>query len=126
MATAGKLVVTVMEARVFNDLDTFGKMDPYVEIEHRMEKFKTKVAKDQGKDPKFNEIFTYNIKYIGDDFTMRILTKNSIMADELLGEATIKCTALCLPGFDDWFDLTIKGKKSGSIRFSADWQPSES
>lgn len=126
MATAGKLLVTVVEARVAEDQNTFSEMDPYVEIEHRMERFKTKTCTDGGKEPKFNEEFTYDVKYIGDDFTMRLMNKNSVMNDDLMGEATIKVSSLCMPGFDDWFELTTKGKKAGHIRFSAVWQPRES
>jgi len=123
MATAGKLVVTVVEARVEKDLNTFGDMDPYVEIEHRMERFKTKVVKDGGKEPVFNEVFEYDVKYIGDDFTMRLMNKNSMLNDELMGETIIKISALCLPDFDDWFVVTVKGEKAGAIRFKGDWQP---
>ncbi len=126
MATAGKLLVTVVEARVETDLNTFGDMDPYVEIEHRMERFKTKTCTNGGKEPKFNETFEYDVKYIGDDFTMRLMNKNTVMNDELMGEATIKLSSLCIPDFDDWFRVTVKGKDNGAIRFTAIWQPRES
>jgi len=126
MATAGKLLVTVVEARVEKDLNTFGDMDPYVEIEHRMERFKTKVVKNGGKEPQFNEQFTYDVKYIGDDFTMRLMNKNTIMQDELMGETIIKISSLCIPDFDDWYQVSVKGVKAGAIRFRAEWQPRES
>jgi Ca2+-dependent lipid-binding protein len=75
-------------------------------IEHRMQKFKSKVSKDGGKEPKFNETFLFEVKYIGDDFTMKIMNKNMIMNDDTLGEATIKISGLCLPGgMDDWWKL---------------------
>lgn len=126
MATAGILKVTVVEARVEKDQNTFGDMDPYVEIEHRMERFKTKVSKDGGKEPKFNETFEYNVKYIGDDFTMRLMNKNSMLNDDLMGEATIKVSSLCLPGCDDWWVVTVKGKTAGHIHFTAVWEPRDS
>ena len=123
MATAGILKVTVVEARLEKDAETFGTQDPYVEIEHRMERFKTKVATDGGKEPKFNEVFEYNVKYIGDDFTMRIMNKNSMMNDDLLGEAVIKVSSLCIPGLDDWWRVHINGKDMGAIRFQSEWIP---
>ena len=126
MATTGKLHVTVVEARVETDLNTFGDMDPYVEIEHRMERFKTKTCTNGGKEPKFDETFVYNVKYIGDDFTMRLMNKNTMLNDELMGEAVIKVSSLCIPDFDEWFRVTVSGKDNGAIRFRAVWEPSES
>jgi Ca2+-dependent lipid-binding protein len=124
MATSGTLIVKVVEARLTRDAETFGTQDPYVEIEHRMEKFKTKVATDGGKNPKFNEEFTYNVKYIGDDFHMRIMNKNVIQSDDVLAQATIKVSGLCVNGgMDDWWKVQYKGKDGGSIHFIATWQP---
>ena len=82
-----------------------------------MEKFKTKVASDGGKEPQFGDVFEYNVKYIGDDFTMRIMNKNTIMNDDCLGEATIKISGLCMPGCDDWWKVQYKGRDAGAIRF---------
>lgn len=125
MATAGTLIVTVVEARMDVDLNTFSAMDPYVEIEHRMEQHKTDVCNNGGKEPQFNQDFTFDVKYVGDDFTMKLMNKNSMLNDELMGEAVIKVASLCLPGFDDWFEVQVKGKKTGAIRFKGDWQPRE-
>jgi len=35
MATTGKLQVTVIEARLDRDVETFGKMDPYCVLRYR-------------------------------------------------------------------------------------------
>ena len=66
-----------------------------------------------------------NVKYYGDDFTMRIYNKNSIMNDDLLGEATIKISGLCIPGCDDWWKVRLGAKDGGAIRFRAEWCPKE-
>jgi len=97
MATAGKLELTVVEARVEHDQNMFSSMKPVVEIEHRMERHRTKAG--SGKEPKFNETFTFDVKYIGDDFDMRLMNDGDLMAD-----ATIKVSGLCVNGgMDDWF-----------------------
>ena len=65
-----------------------------------------------------------NVKYVGDDFTMRIMNKNSIMNDDLLGEATIKISGLCLPGgMDDWWKVQLGANDGGAIRFQTEWCP---
>jgi Ca2+-dependent lipid-binding protein len=124
MATSGTLEVTIVEARLVRDTETFGTQDPYITIEHRMQKFKSKVASDGGKEPKFEETFLFEVKYIGDDFTMKIMNKNMMLNDDTLGEATIKISGLCLPGgMDDWWKLQYKGKDGGAIRFKTMWHP---
>lgn len=68
-----------------------------------------------------NQEFTYDVKYIGDDFTMRLMNKNAMMNDELMGEAVIKISALCIPDFDDWFQVSVGGNNAGAIRLKGDW-----
>ena len=124
MATSGTLEVTIVEARLTRDTETFGTQDPYITIEHRMQKFKSKVVSDGGKEPKFEETFLFEVKYIGDDFTLKIMNKNMMLNDDTLGEATIKISGLCLPGgMDDWWKLQYKGKDGGAIRFKTMWHP---
>ncbi len=52
------LKVTVVDGKLIRDTETFGKMDPFVEIEHKGIKYKTSTHEDGGKTPKWN----YNIE----------------------------------------------------------------
>ena len=54
MATNGKLSLTVIEARLDRDTETFGKMDPYVVIHNRMQRLRTTTQEDAGKEPTWN------------------------------------------------------------------------
>ena len=45
-------------------------MDPYVTIETRMQKLKTKTMQGAGKTPKWDQMFDVDVKYIGDDMTV--------------------------------------------------------
>jgi Ca2+-dependent lipid-binding protein len=124
MATSGTLKICVVEARLTKDSGTFTTQDPYVMFENRYDRFKTKVAQDGGKEPQFNEDFEMDVKYVGDDFKMRIYAKNSIMSDDLLGEAEIKTSGLCMAGgIDDWWKVGIKGEDGGAIRFRCEFIP---
>ena len=126
MATSGILKVTVVEARLKKDANTWSTQDPYVMIENRMQRFKTKVAQDGGKEPKFGDEFEMDVKYIGDDLTMRIMTKNSIMSDSKVGEATIKISSMCVPGgIDDWWVVNADGGEGGKIHFNCTWEPKQ-
>lgn len=75
----------------------------------------------EGKEPKFNETFIFDVKYIGDDFNMRLMNESSLMA-----EATIKVSGLCVnTGIDDWWVVQKDGKTEGHIHFISKWEPSE-
>ena len=48
----------------------------------------------------------------------------NVMNDDVIGEASIKLSSLCVNGgLDDWWTITFKGKKAGSIHMKGDWKP---
>ena len=53
-ATSGTLTLTVVEAQLTRNTEFFSKMDPYVVIETRMQKIRTKVMQGAGKKPVWN------------------------------------------------------------------------
>ena len=67
MATSGTLNITLVEARFEKDVEVFGTQDPFVEMEYRMQKQKSKTHTDGGKNPQWLESFDFQIKYVGDD-----------------------------------------------------------
>lgn len=71
MATSGKLRVHIVEAKLTRDTETFGKMDPYIIINTRQQRVRTKTAMNQGKTPKWpGEYMDIDVKYIGDDMLL--------------------------------------------------------
>jgi hypothetical protein len=57
---------------------------------------------------------------------MKLYNKNMMMSDDLLGEAIIKVSGLCVAGgIDDWWKVGYKGKDGGAIRFNCLWIPAE-
>ena len=123
MATSGSLALTVIEARLTRDTETFGKMDPYVKISTRQQNFKTAVKNGAGKTPVWNQTFNVDVKYVGDDLTMQVYDED-VGSDDLVGEATVKLSAFCINnGIDDWFQIAYKGKQSGQIHLKAVWKP---
>jgi len=103
----------------------FSKMDPYAIIKLRDAEYRSKTLKNAGKLPKWNETFVINVKYIGDDMTMHIFDED-VTSSDLIGEVTFKISALCITGgLNDWFNISYKGKKSGSIHLKSEWIPDE-
>ena len=88
---------------------------------------RTKTHTDGGKEPKWNEELELDVKYIGDDMELEIKDDNVILADELIGSATIKLSSLCIPGgLDDWWEVAHKGKRVGAIHLKGLWCPRQS
>ena len=126
MATNGKLSLTVVEARLERDTETFGKMDPYVVVHNRMQRMRTATQEDAGKEPVWNETLELDVKYIGDDINIWVMDEN-VMTDACIGEASVKLSSLCVNGgLDDWWTITYKGKKAGMLHMKGDWQPTSS
>lgn len=124
MATSGKLKIHILEARLTRDTEAFGKMDPYVVCNTRMQRIRTKTTQDQGKTPKWhNEFFEVDVKYIGDDMKMEVFDEDPCDSD-LVGECVIKLSSLAINGgLDEWFEIQFKGKKAGAVHLRAEWYP---
>ena len=51
----------------------------------------------------------------------------NVSSDTIIGEASVKLSSLCVNGgLDDWWTITYKGKKAGSLHMKGDWTPSSS
>jgi len=103
--TCGKLNLTIKEAKLTHDTDSFGNMDPYVSLSLREQTFKTKVLQSGGAKPVWNESFDFDVKYIGDNLKLTVFDKD-VTSDDRLGEVLIKVSALCANnGVDEWFEI---------------------
>jgi len=124
MATSGKLRVYMVEAKLTRDTETFGKMDPYVIMNTRMQRIRTKTATNQGKTPKWpGEFMDIDVKYVGDDLLVQVFDEDVTDSDHI-GENSIKLSSLCIgSGLDEWFEIQHKGKKAGSIHLRSEWHP---
>ena len=81
MATSGTLRIEIIEARLTRDTETFSKMDPYCVIETRQQKHRTRTLQGAGKTPKWDQAFDVDVKYIGDDMTIKVLDEDISSSD---------------------------------------------
>jgi Ca2+-dependent lipid-binding protein len=98
-------------------------MDPYVVIETRQQKVRTKTMLGAGKTPQWNQLFDIDVKYIGDDMKLQCFDED-VSSSDLIGEVNIKLSSLCVNGefFDEWFSIADKGKQSGQIHLKGKFQ----
>ena len=96
-------------------------MDPYVEIETRMQRFRTAVKGGAGKEPVWNETMVIDVKYIGDDLKIWVYDED-LTSSDLVCEGTIKLSSLCVnKGLDEWHELQLNGQKAGHIHLISKW-----
>ena len=123
MATTGMLTINVIEAKLTRDTEFFSKMDPYCVLESRMQKFRTRTLQGAGKTPSWQQAFEFDVKYIGDDMTIKVFDED-VSASDLVGESTIKLSSLCVgTGIDEWFPIQYRGKQSGTVHLKSTWRP---
>ena len=79
--TTGTLRLEVIEAKLTRDTEFFSKMDPYCVVECRHEKFRTNTLNGAGKTPRWNQTFTFDIKYIGDDLHLKVFDEDVTASD---------------------------------------------
>jgi Ca2+-dependent lipid-binding protein len=124
--TTGKLTLNVHEARFNKDSESFGTQDPYVKVKARNQEFCTKTHTDGGVNPKWEECFIIDVKFIGDDIELMFMNKNGMSDDDNIGICKFKMTTLCAnKGVDDWWDMRLKGEEVGKIHLSSIWCPDE-
>ena len=71
----------VIEAKLTRDTEWFSKMDPYVVIETRHQKLKTRTLDGAGKTPKWDQVFDIDVKYIGDDMKVTVYDEDITASD---------------------------------------------
>ncbi len=79
----GKLTIKVVKGDLYRDVETFGKMDPYVTILYLGEKFKTKIMNSAGKEPVWNDSFDINLKSMGDELQFYVKDNDVVGATEI-------------------------------------------
>ena len=82
------LSLTVIEADLTRDTETFGKMDPFIKFKYNELEFSTTEKSNAGKKPIWNETFQINVKNLEDNLHLAVMDADP-MSDDLIGEATI-------------------------------------
>jgi Ca2+-dependent lipid-binding protein len=98
-------------------------MDPFCLVEYRQQKFKTAVKQNAGKTPVWNQTYDIDVKYIGDDMTVKVFDED-VTDNDAIGAVMLKASSLCIPGgMDEWFTITYKGKSAGQVHLKSTWTP---
>ena len=120
----GMLTIKAVHGKLTRDLETFGKQDPYVKITYMGTPYKTRVHENGGKNPVWNQEFTFRIGSTSDDILVECKDDDTIGA-KMIGKSTIKASAFCINnGVREYFTVTDNyGKSVGQILFETKYVP---
>ncbi|TVU36781.1 hypothetical protein EJB05_18728 [Eragrostis curvula] len=101
----GVLEVHLVDAKGLSGNDFLGKLDPYVVVQYRSQEHKSSVARDQGRNPRWNEVLRFQINSsaanVQHKLILRILDHDNFSSDDFLGEATIDVTDIISLGAEN-------------------------
>ncbi|KAH7577875.1 hypothetical protein JRO89_XS01G0310100 [Xanthoceras sorbifolium] len=84
----GKLEVLLVGCKGLEDADFLSNISPYVVLTCRTQEQKSSVASGQGSEPEWNETFVFSITGDVSDLALRLMDKDTLTADDFVGEAT--------------------------------------
>jgi len=121
----GTLEVNVLNAIRLIETQSIGKQDPYAVIRVGDETARTKVCRDGGTAPTWNERFTFHLTHVEDEITVRLWNSNSLKSDKCIGSARISLAKVYAAGYDDVEAavLTTKGAPGGMMNVVLTWIP---
>lgn len=120
----GKLIVKPLRAELTRDVDTFSKMDPYVQLKLGDKTQRTKSNEGGGKQPSWKDVFEFDKK--NEDFLTFDIYDDDPGSDDLVGSGKISLDVICTlkpKRFADPVKLEYKGKDVGKVYFDIEFQP---
>lgn len=118
----------MLSAIRLKDTQTFGKQDPYVVLKvGESQSVRTKVCKDGGTSPTWNERFSFNIARGENEIDLRIWNANLMTSDKCIGAAVVELDKVFKEQFDD-VEVSVfdgKGRPAGLINVVLTFAPSQ-
>lgn len=100
----GVLELHLVDAKGLFGSDFLGKIDPYVIVQYRSQERKSSTARDDGRNPSWNEVFRFQINSSAANgqhkLFLRIMDHDNFSSDDFLGQATINVTDLISVGME--------------------------
>ncbi|XP_009408144.2 elicitor-responsive protein 3 [Musa acuminata AAA Group] len=94
----GTLEVLLVSAKGLEDVDFFGKMDPYAVLTYRSQEQKSSTASGAGSNPEWNETFVFNVSDNVSELIVKIMDSDTFSKDDFVGEAKIPLEAVFVEG----------------------------
>uniref|UniRef100_A0A2P2LDG7 Uncharacterized protein MANES_02G025000 n=1 Tax=Rhizophora mucronata TaxID=61149 RepID=A0A2P2LDG7_RHIMU len=123
----GTLEVLLVCAKGLENTDFLNNMDPYVILTCRSQEQKSSVASGKGSEPEWNENFVFTLSDGVTELTLKILDRDTVTADDFVGEATIPLDPVFLKGNfpPSAYNIVKDGEYCGEIRVGLTFTPED-
>lgn len=115
----GELVVQVLRGLNLKDVEAlFHTQDPYAVVQIGSSRFQTRTARDDGKNPKWGDKFTFTVGPHDTEIRVECWDKNQVNRDKIIGTGriTISAAAAAAAGAEQVISLTTeKGRSAGDV-----------
>ena len=116
MQGGGRLRIKPLSAQLLKDCDTFGKMDPYVKVQVGADTQKSKVAKDMGKTPNWQDELDFAIAGAQSAY-IAMYDHDKLSKDEFIGDITIPLRDIFVrQNVTNTYELKNNGADAGKIQ----------
>ncbi|KAL7206468.1 hypothetical protein ACSBR2_019226 [Camellia fascicularis] len=112
------LEVTVVGCNKLKDTEWISRQDPYVCLEYASTKYRTRTCTDGGKNPTFQEKFTFTLIEGLRELNTVVWNSNTVTFDDFIGSGKIQLQKVLSEGYDDssWALQTKTGRHAGEVR----------
>ncbi|KMZ69003.1 Elicitor-responsive protein [Zostera marina] len=112
------LEITVVGCTKLRDKEWISRQDPYVCLQYGSTVFRTRTCTDGGKNPTFNEKFTFPLIQGLGDISVVVWNSNTLTSDDFIGSGKIQLSKVLSQGYDDstWSVMTKRSKYGGEVR----------
>ncbi|XP_010246670.1 PREDICTED: elicitor-responsive protein 3-like [Nelumbo nucifera] len=113
-----QLEVTVVGCTRLKDTEWISRQDPYVFIEYGNTRFRTRTSTDGGKNPVFQEKFSYTLIEGIRELSVSVWNSNTLTTDDFIGSGKIQLHKALSQGYEDntWSIQSKHGRYAGDVR----------
>ena len=122
MDKSGNLLVKPVEAKLFRNKKTLGKMSPYAIVKLGSQVMRTSYHSRGGKTPQWNETLVLRKHSYQREMYIEIWNHQTILPDKLIASAKIELDNL-VSGLSQRVFLFHKDKQVGHLELDIQWKP---
>ncbi|XP_057464925.1 leucine-rich repeat extensin-like protein 3 [Actinidia eriantha] len=112
------LELTVVGCNKLKDTEWISRQDPYVCLDYGSTKYRTRTCTDGGKNPTFQEKFTFTLIEGLQELGLVVWNSNTVNYDDFIGSGKVRLQKVLSEGYDDssWPLVTKTGRSAGEVR----------
>ncbi|GFS40054.1 similar to PTEN 2 [Actinidia rufa] len=112
------LELTVVGCNKLKDTEWISRQDPYVCLDYGSTKYRTRTCTDGGKNPTFQEKFTFTLIEGLQELGLVVWNSNTVNYDDFIGSGKVRLQKVLFEGYDDssWPLVTKTGRSAGEVR----------